>query len=178
MVSFSRPTRSTRLPQREEPPARLQGAIGSCCAIFPSIAWVGARTVVVTSLPADGLSVPSVTAIRNDDGRDATSKPGGACAAAGGPSPGQAPNRELAPNRALAAVPLAIRIGDDRDPTSKPNGACALTVDPSPRQAPNRERPPNREQATVPTTALASQGPPLLRPVQDQARPASPPQPQ
>ena len=105
--------------------------------------------------------------------------------AVGDPSLGQEapnrerlPNREWVPSRARELVPLAIRIGDDRDPTSKPNGACALTVDPSPRQAPNRERPPNREQATVPTTALASQGPPLLRPVQDQARPASPPQPQ
>ncbi|MBR1126407.1 hypothetical protein JQ628_33150 [Bradyrhizobium lablabi] len=40
-------------------------------------------------------SVPSTTAIRNDDDRGATSKPSGACAAVGDPSPGQGqgPNR-------------------------------------------------------------------------------------
>lgn len=182
MGPLSIPTRSTRLPQRAELPARPQEAIGSCYATFPSItkgshslrdktcrrwiAWV-AR------------SLPSTTAIRNDDDRDATSKPsGGVYAAVGVPTLGQeAPNREWVPSRAQELIPIAIRIGDDRDPTSKPNGACALAVDPSPGEAPNRGRPPSLEHAAVPTTALASRGSTLLRPVQDQERPASPLQP-
>ena len=118
---------------------------------------------------------PGVTAIRKGDDRDATSKPsGGVYAAAGDPSLGQEvpirerlPNRERIPSRARELIPIAIRIGGDRDPTSKPNGACALAVDPSPGQAPNQERGPSQEHAAVPTTALASQGSTLLRPVQD-----------
>jgi hypothetical protein len=96
------------------------------------IAWVGRR-------------VPSATAIRSDDDRDATSKPSGACAAVGDPSPGQGPNRERPPNRARASnraratMPTAIRIGDDRDATSKPSGACVVPADPSPGQVPNRD---------------------------------------
>jgi len=123
--------------------------------------------------------VPSPTAIRNDDDRDATSKPSDACAGAGDPSQGLGPNRECPsrerrPNRGRSVVPIAIRIGDDRDPTSKPSGACAVPADPSPGQLPSRA--PNLEQAAVPTTGLEPQGQTVCRLDPDQVGPASLPQ--
>jgi hypothetical protein len=171
------------LPQREELPARPQGAIGSCCARFPPSrrqglaqpSWQTCRWRIawVASI------VPSVTAIRNDDDRDAASKPSGACAAAGDPSPEQVPNRERV---AIPTTVLASAVAVDPSPGQAPSRertavpttvlASAVAVDPSPEQVPNREL------VAVPTTELASGGLTVCRLGQDREQSASPPRPQ